>query len=179
MSFCCCRGRPEPRTRPRNTSGRHSIGRAGEMLSRGNCEQQPALAAYGAISDAVRKHTTSSIGLWPLYRGVRHSRPQDHQGAPRFALHATQPGLIRFMDPAPGPSASIVFGRFQVLPHSGSCWPTANRSELGGRAFDVLMALIEAHGAVRPWGAGDASRHRQIERGRRRVRPLGPSDPRF
>ena len=51
------------------------------------------------------------------------------------------------MDPAPAPAA-IEFGRFSVLPHRRELLAEGRSLELGGRAFDVLMALIEASGAV-------------------------------
>src|SRR6202049_3238491 len=51
------------------------------------------------------------------------------------------------MDPAPGPAA-IEFGRFSVLPHRRELLAEGRSLGLGGRAFDVLMALIEASGAV-------------------------------
>ena len=51
------------------------------------------------------------------------------------------------MDPA-RPPAAIEFGRFSVLPHRRELLAEGRPLELGGRAFDVLMALIEASGAV-------------------------------
>src|SRR6267378_3307411 len=51
------------------------------------------------------------------------------------------------MDPAPAPAA-IEFGRFSVLPHRRELLAEGRPVDLGGRAFDVLMALIEASGAV-------------------------------
>jgi DNA-binding winged helix-turn-helix (wHTH) protein len=51
------------------------------------------------------------------------------------------------MDPASAPAA-IKFGRFSVLPHRRELLAEGRPLELGGRAFDVLMALIEASGAV-------------------------------
>src|SRR6202163_3697310 len=51
------------------------------------------------------------------------------------------------MDPAPAPAA-IEFSRFSVLPHRRELLAEGRPMELGGRAFDVLMALIEASGAV-------------------------------
>src|ERR1700682_404856 len=51
------------------------------------------------------------------------------------------------MDPAPAPAA-IEFGRFRILPHRRELLAEGQPLELGGRAFDVLMALIEASGAV-------------------------------
>src|ERR1700693_3226978 len=51
------------------------------------------------------------------------------------------------MDPAQAPAA-IEFGRFQVLPQRRELLAEGRALELGGRAFDVLMALIEASGAV-------------------------------
>ena len=56
------------------------------------------------------------------------------------------------MNTAPEPSARIVFGRFQVLHHRREVFADGEPLKLGGRAFDLLMALIEARGAVRPWG---------------------------
>ena len=43
---------------------------------------------------------------------------------------------------------AIAFGRFRVLPHRRALLADSRPVELGGRAFDVLTALIEAHGAV-------------------------------
>src|ERR1700674_4113265 len=51
------------------------------------------------------------------------------------------------MDPARAPAA-IEFGRFSVLPHRRELLAEVRPLDLGGRAFDVLMALIEASGAV-------------------------------
>src|SRR5258707_2407338 len=51
------------------------------------------------------------------------------------------------MDPAPAPAA-IEFGRFSVLPHRRELLAEGRPLDLGGRAFDVLMVLIEASGAV-------------------------------
>ena len=68
------------------------------------------------------------------------------------------------MDPASGSSAGVAFGRFQVLPHRRELLADGEPVRLGGRAFDVLMALIEARGAVlgknalmvRIWPAGSS-----------------------
>src|SRR6266853_1581582 len=51
------------------------------------------------------------------------------------------------MDLAQAPAA-IEFGRFRVLPRRRELLAEGRPLELGGRAFDVLMALIEASGAV-------------------------------
>src|SRR5258707_3025912 len=51
------------------------------------------------------------------------------------------------MDPAQAPAA-IEFGRFRVLPHRREVLAEGRPLELGERAFDVLMVLIEAPGAV-------------------------------
>jgi predicted ATPase/DNA-binding winged helix-turn-helix (wHTH) protein len=51
------------------------------------------------------------------------------------------------MDPAETP-AVFDFGRFRALPHRRELLATGRPVELGGRAFDVLMVLIEASGAV-------------------------------
>ncbi|MGC2203052.1 MAG: winged helix-turn-helix domain-containing protein [Stellaceae bacterium] len=52
------------------------------------------------------------------------------------------------MDPASESLASVAFGRFRVLPHRRELLADGQPIKLGGRAFDVLMALIEAGGAV-------------------------------
>ena len=44
--------------------------------------------------------------------------------------------------------ASVEFGRFRILPHRREVLVDGQPIELGGRAFDILMALIEANGAV-------------------------------
>jgi predicted ATPase/DNA-binding winged helix-turn-helix (wHTH) protein len=46
------------------------------------------------------------------------------------------------------PPASVVFGRFRVVPNRRELLADGRRIKLGGRAFDVLTALIEARGAV-------------------------------
>jgi predicted ATPase/DNA-binding winged helix-turn-helix (wHTH) protein len=51
------------------------------------------------------------------------------------------------MNPAQTPAA-IEFGRFSVLPHRREVLAGGRPLDLGGRAFDVLMVLIEASGAV-------------------------------
>lgn len=51
------------------------------------------------------------------------------------------------MDSASGSSAGIAFGRFQVLPHRRELLADGEPISIGGRVFDVLMALIEARGA--------------------------------
>src|SRR5580693_8822831 len=52
------------------------------------------------------------------------------------------------MDPASERPAGIAFGRFHVLPDRREVLADGRPIKLGGRAFDVLMALIEARGAV-------------------------------
>jgi predicted ATPase/DNA-binding winged helix-turn-helix (wHTH) protein len=47
-----------------------------------------------------------------------------------------------------GLPASVGFGRFRVLPHRRELLVDGQPAKLGGRAFDILLALIEAHGAV-------------------------------
>ena len=52
------------------------------------------------------------------------------------------------MDAASEAPPSVAFDRFRVLPHRRELLADGRLIRLGGRAFDVLMALIEAHGAV-------------------------------
>jgi len=44
--------------------------------------------------------------------------------------------------------ASVEFGRFRILPHRREVLADDRPIELGGRAYDVLIVLIEANGAV-------------------------------
>jgi DNA-binding winged helix-turn-helix (wHTH) protein len=44
--------------------------------------------------------------------------------------------------------ASVSFGRFQVSPHRREFLADGRPVQIGGRAFDVLMALIDAQGSV-------------------------------
>src|SRR6516225_3057356 len=62
--------------------------------------------------------------------------------AGKFAL---QSRLVDSVSEAP---ASVEIGRFRILPHRREVFAEGRPIELGGRAFDVLMALIEANGAV-------------------------------
>ena len=52
------------------------------------------------------------------------------------------------MESVPSNPAVIEFGRFRVVPHRREIFAEGRPVELGGRAFDVLMVLIEASGAV-------------------------------
>jgi predicted ATPase/DNA-binding winged helix-turn-helix (wHTH) protein len=45
-------------------------------------------------------------------------------------------------------SATVSFGHFQVLPHRRELLSGGRRVQIGGRAFDLLIALLEARGAV-------------------------------
>src|ERR1700682_3351462 len=56
--------------------------------------------------------------------------------------------MIAIMDPVSETPTAIEFGRFSVLPHRREVLADGRPLDLGGRAFDVLMALIEASGAV-------------------------------
>jgi DNA-binding winged helix-turn-helix (wHTH) protein len=52
------------------------------------------------------------------------------------------------MSPASDAPVGVAFGRFRVLPHRREVYDEGQPIKLGGRAFDVLMALIEARGAI-------------------------------
>jgi DNA-binding winged helix-turn-helix (wHTH) protein len=52
------------------------------------------------------------------------------------------------MDPTSATSAAIAFRRFLVLPHRRELLADGQPVKLGGRAFDVLIALIGARGAI-------------------------------
>jgi DNA-binding winged helix-turn-helix (wHTH) protein len=46
------------------------------------------------------------------------------------------------------PPAGIEFGRYRLSPHRREVLADGQPLKLGGRAFDVLMMLIEAHGSI-------------------------------
>jgi predicted ATPase/DNA-binding winged helix-turn-helix (wHTH) protein len=52
------------------------------------------------------------------------------------------------MNRLPEAPASFEFGRFRILPQRREVLADGRPMELGGRAFDVLVALIQANGAV-------------------------------
>src|SRR5260221_4249088 len=52
------------------------------------------------------------------------------------------------MDTGSHTPASVSFGRFQVLPHRREFLVDGRPVQIGGRAFDVLLALIDAQGSV-------------------------------
>jgi DNA-binding winged helix-turn-helix (wHTH) protein len=52
--------------------------------------------------------------------------------------------MVRLSDPP----ASIAFGHFSIFPHRRQLLADGRPITLGGRAFDVLLALIEASGSV-------------------------------
>src|SRR5215831_21288204 len=52
------------------------------------------------------------------------------------------------MNPASEAPVGIAFGRFLLLPHRRELLADGRSVKLGVRALDVLMALIEARGAV-------------------------------
>src|SRR6516165_10904533 len=58
------------------------------------------------------------------------------------------PSTRPIMGPASEAPTGIAFGRFLLLPHRRELLAHGRPVKLGGRAFDVLMALIEARGAV-------------------------------
>jgi DNA-binding winged helix-turn-helix (wHTH) protein len=52
------------------------------------------------------------------------------------------------MNSTSNPPLELTFGHFRVLPERREVLADGWPIKLGGRAFDVLMALIEARGAV-------------------------------
>jgi TolB-like protein/Tfp pilus assembly protein PilF len=52
------------------------------------------------------------------------------------------------VDPVSEAPASVEFGRFRILPHRREVLADGRPIELGGRAYDILMVLVEANGSV-------------------------------
>jgi DNA-binding winged helix-turn-helix (wHTH) protein len=65
-------------------------------------------------------------------------KPMDHNGS-LIVSHRVSPALT---------DAAIEFGRFRVLPRERRLLAGGVPVELGTRAFDLLMVLIEADGAL-------------------------------
>jgi DNA-binding winged helix-turn-helix (wHTH) protein len=59
------------------------------------------------------------------------------------------------MNPVTVAPTAIEFGRFRILPRRRELFADNRPVELGGRAFDLLMTLIEARGAVVSRDCGD------------------------
>jgi DNA-binding winged helix-turn-helix (wHTH) protein len=59
-----------------------------------------------------------------------------------------QPAIMSPMRDVFEAVGSIAFGRFLLVPHRRELLADGQPIKLGGRAFDVLIALIEAHGAA-------------------------------
>ena len=52
------------------------------------------------------------------------------------------------MSGVPDPSQSFEFGRFRIVPHRRELFVDGRPVEVGGRAFDTLLALIDGRGTV-------------------------------
>jgi DNA-binding winged helix-turn-helix (wHTH) protein len=52
------------------------------------------------------------------------------------------------MASVPKGTAGVAFGRFLLLPHRRELLAGGEAISLGARAFDVLMALVEARGEI-------------------------------
>ena len=68
------------------------------------------------------------------------------------------------MDPVSETPAIIEFGRFRILPHRRELLVDGQPIRIGGRAFDVLLALIEAPRGCRQEGHADKPRLAQPQR---------------
>src|SRR5271168_1145244 len=79
----------------------------------------------------------------PIRLGGRAFGPAKvHDFLRQYGLQS--PAMVRLSDP----SAIIEFGHFSILPHRRQLLAEGRPIRLGGRAFDLLLALIEAPGAV-------------------------------
>src|SRR6516164_3486489 len=73
---------------------------------------------------------------------VRQTHAKNDEIAWKCALASTA------VDPVYEAPAGVEFGCFRILPHRREVLADGQPIELGGRAYDVLIALIEANGAV-------------------------------
>src|SRR6516165_4943806 len=82
-------------------------------------------------------------------RCLAHHLASSRRNALRKSVKSREDAAtIAAVDPVSEAPASVEFGRFTILPHRREVLADGRPIELGGRAFDVLMALIEANGAV-------------------------------
>jgi DNA-binding winged helix-turn-helix (wHTH) protein len=96
----------------------------------------------------IRHHATllSAVARCSLRSMIWHRRSAPLAKSCEIAgKSAPQSRLVDLVPEAP---ASVEFGRFRILPHRREVLADGRPIELGGRAFDVLIALIEANGAV-------------------------------
>src|SRR6516165_7987260 len=73
---------------------------------------------------------------------VRQTHAKNDEIAWKCALASTA------VDPVYEAPAGVEFGCFRILPHRREVLADGRPIELGGRAFDILVALIEANGSV-------------------------------
>jgi len=73
---------------------------------------------------------------------VRQTHAKNDEIAWKCALASTA------VDPVYEAPAGVEFGCFRILPHRREVLADGQSIELGGRAFDILVALIEANGSV-------------------------------
>ena len=85
-----------------------------------------------------------NLGRRPAYKArLTLLRPAKvHDFLWQYGLHLL--GMVRLSDPP----AIIEFGHFSILPHRRQLLAEGRPIRLGGRAFDLLLALIETPGAV-------------------------------
>ena len=97
--------------------------------------EDPALAASQQLERYAALAPLSIAGAKAILNaGAMRDTPFD-QGAAEADLASETP-------------VSVAFGRFRVLPHRRELLADGQPVKLGGRGFDVLMALIEARGTV-------------------------------
>ena len=74
----------------------------------------------------------------PIAMAIPWGEPMDHDGSP-IAAHRARPATT---------DAPLEFGRFRVLPRQRQLLASGVPVELGVRAFELLMVLIGADGAL-------------------------------
>src|SRR5579872_3148225 len=80
--------------------------------------------------------------------GGRSLVPESPAGPDKMLNTLKSPIVRGQMGAVSNQPAGISFGRVQVLPHRRELVADGRPVKLGGRAYDVLMVLIEARGAV-------------------------------
>jgi DNA-binding response OmpR family regulator len=81
----------------------------------------------------------------PLKEDLQMQVAASARSKPELPAIALQPAAMIL---TPGTPAIIEFGCFRVVPHRRELFAHGRPINLGGRTFDVLMALIEGQGAV-------------------------------
>src|SRR3954465_6014391 len=108
------------------------------------------------LNDRLRRSTVKAEGVYASTAFADRLCTSDGLSAATFigvlgtctSVLSRDMGESSSMDADSDSQSAIEFGRFRVSPRRRELSVAGKPIELGGRAFDVLLALIEARGSV-------------------------------